>query len=279
MPRNNEYPKGVRIIEVADEELRQPQKALARPSLSSQVQPRHTLPYIAAPHQISALSPFHVWPTGEIQPARSLCIAWAPEALASQQYRLLKYKLKQGIDPHIIGITSPQPREGKSTVAANLSLALAEGRRTRVLLLDLNLRRPSLIAMFGLLTGGCLAEQLRRKHRDPSAKWDVLGLGPSLHLMAGADPMDNPSALLKSEEVARLLSDLMEHYEYIVVDLPAVLQAADVKIIQEQIDGIVMVCRAGVSTKAAINTSIAQLGQAKIQGMVLMDIQTRYLHR
>ncbi len=286
MPRYNDYPDGVEIIDLPDEEVGHDRRRGATQRASSS-QLRQSRPLqrevrerpIPASHQLPGPAPFHVRPAGEVRPARSLCIARRPDALSSQQYRLLKYKLKESTDPRIIGITSPRQGEGKTTAVANLGLALAEGRRVRVMLLDLNLRKPDLTHMFGLPSTGSVAEQLRRKRRDPDTYWDVLELGSRLHMIAGSEPLDNPAALLNSDEVGRLLSDLAEHYDYVVVDLPAVLVAADVKIVQEQLDGLVLVCRAGSSTRASINSSISQLGRDRIQGLLMLNVQNRYIAR
>lgn len=270
MPRRyGDYPDGVEIIDLAEDEIEysgQRRNALPR-----------TPAYASRRRQISAPAPFHIRPAGEVRPAQSLCIARRPDSVAAQQYRLLKYKLKDGIDPRVIGITSPREGEGKTTATANLGLALAEGRRVRIMLLDLNLRRPRLIEMFGIEGGAGVPDQLRRRRRDPQSYWDVLELGSRLHLIAGGAPMDNPAPLLNSEEVPGLIYDLAEHYDYVVVDLPAVTGAADVKIVQEQLDALVLVCRAGATTKAAITNTTKQLGGARLQGVLMLDVPPRYM--
>ena len=269
MPRRDDYREGVEIIDLPDEEL-----GVDRRQRAARSDPRH-----APNRQLPPPSPFHVRAAGEVRPARSLCIARRPDSFASQQYRLLKYKLKEGLDPRIIGVTSPRRSEGKTTAAANLGLALAEGRRVRIMLLDLNLRQPALSAMFGIPTPGGMGEQLRRRRRDPEAYWDVLELGSRLHLMGGSDALENPAALLNSDELTGMLSDLSERYDYVVVDLPAVLIAADVKIVQEQLDALVLVCRAGLSTRTTIASAMSQLGGAKVQGILLLDVNDRYIPR
>jgi protein-tyrosine kinase len=214
--------------------------------------------------------PLRVRPAGEVRPARSLCLARDPRSPASEQYRLLRFKLKERFDPRIIGITSPLAGEGKTTAAANLGLALAEGKRARVLLLDLNLRNPCLSSLFGILSPGSIPDQLLRRRRDSRAPWEILELGSSIHLMGGVTPCEHPAALLGSEEVPLLIADLAEHYDYVVVDLPAVLPSADVKMIEEQLDGIVLICRAEQSTRTAVSSAIAQLNANKIRGVVMM---------
>lgn len=266
--RYGDHPDGVEMIDIPEDDIEYSGQRgrLAGPQ------------YVASGHhQLGAAAPFQVRPAGEVRPAQSLCIARRPDSVAAQQYRLLKYKLKEGIDPRVIGIASPRPKEGKTTVAANFGLALAEGRRVRIMLLDLNLRHPALTEMFGLTTTGGIAEQLRRKRRDPDGYWDVLELGSRLHLMAGGAANDNPAPLLNSDEIPRLIYDLAENYDYVVVDLPSISEGADVKIVQEQLDGLVLVCRAGRTVKAAVATAIKQLGRSKLQGVLMLDVKSRYM--
>jgi Mrp family chromosome partitioning ATPase len=266
--RYGDYRDGVEIIDLSEDDI----------EYSGRYHHHRRLPGHHEAHpQLPGPVPFHVRPAGEVRPAQSLSIARRPDSLAAQQYRLLKYKLKEGTDPRVIGVASPSRGEGKTTATANLGLTLAEGRRVRIMLLDLNLRSPQLIKMFGIEGGGGVAEQLRRKRRDPDGYWDVLELGSRLHLIAGGVPTENPAPLLNSEEVPRLIYDLAEHYDYVVIDLPAVSGAADVKIVQEQLDGLVLVCQAGNTTKAALTNATKQLGTTKIQGVLMLDVLPRYM--
>lgn len=227
--------------------------------------------------QLPAPLPFNVRPAGQVRPDQSLCIARSPDSVAAQQYRLLRHRLKESSDPRIVGVTSPRPGEGKSMVAANLGLALTEGRRVRIMLLDLNLRQPQLATKFGLTAPGSVAEQLRRKHRNAGALWDVLELGNNLHLIAGDAAVENPAPLLNSDELAVLFDDLAQHYDYVLVDLPAVLIAADVKSVQDSLDSVVMVCRAGNSTKAQLSRAVDQLGTSRLHGVLMLDVHPRYM--
>jgi Mrp family chromosome partitioning ATPase len=264
--------EGVGVIDVPDDDIEYAEQGHYRGTHAPAPDA-----YLPDQRQIPPPAPLNVRTAGEVRPNRGLCIARRPDSLAAQQYRLLKYKLKEGLDPRVIGVTSPAPAEGKTTAAANLGLALAEGRRVRIMLLDLNLRTPNLIDMFGVQAGASVAEQLRRKRRDAAAYWDVLELGSRLHLMAGGGPVENPARLLGSSELSHLLYDLAETYDYVVVDLPSVLQAADVKTVQDQLDGIVLVCRAAITTRSAINGAVSQLGERRIHGLLMLDVIDRYM--
>jgi len=87
-------------------------------------------------------------------------------------------------------------------------------------------------------------------------------------------------AVLASQRDARPLAvPRLGASDGFAIDLPAVLVAADVKIVQEQLDGLVLVCRAGSSTRASINSTISQLGRERIQGLLMLNVQNRYIPR
>lgn len=216
--------------------------------------------------------PFHIQATGELSPHRSLCMARRPDSPAAQQYRLLQFKLREGGNPRLIGVTSAEVREGKTTAAANLALALAEGRQVRIMLLDLNLRRPALARRFGLSLLGSIADQVRLHQRDPDAPWQVHELRSSLHLMAGGEGTENPAPLLNSSLVGVLFNLLAAYYDYVVVDLPAILAGADVGSTQDYLDGLLLVCRGGVSRRSQIRQATDQLGTRRLVGVLLLDM-------
>ena len=122
-----------------------------------------------------------------------------------------------------------------------------------------------------------MAEQLRTKRGNPDAYWDVLELGSRLHIMGGSAKVDNPAPLLNSPELSLLLQDLAEFYDYVVVDLPAVLKAADVKSIQSELDALVLVCRAGKTTKWSLAQAVDQLGAGKIHGALMLAVNDRHI--
>lgn len=229
------------------------------------------------PLRLGAPAPLSIIAAGDVHPHSSICIARRPDSPESQQYRLLRHRLKETSEPRLIGISSPVAGEGKTTVAANLALALAEGRRVKIALLDLNLRAPALAEMFGVVTPGSVADQLRHKRRDPLARWTLLELGKRLHMLAGTGGVENPAPLLASAELSILLEDLADNYDYTVVDLPAVLKTADVKSVQAELDAVVLVCKAGRSTKISISRAVDRLGPSKLHGALMLDVARRYL--
>jgi capsular exopolysaccharide synthesis family protein len=177
-------------------------------------------------------------------------------------------------------ITSPGPGEGKSTTAANLAVTLAQ-QGTRTLLVDADLRRPIVHRAFDLgqapgltdvLVGAAVAREAIRPNVLP--KLDVL---PS-----GTQP-PNPSELLGSEAMRRLLADLRDQYEMIVFDSPPVLAVTDAAVLGAATDAVVMVLRAGDTESIAAERALAQVRrvEAKVAGAVLNGVEKgrdRYYH-
>ncbi len=269
MPRNNDKLNGKELVPVRPaDEAGEKRPARRRKDTDEMVPPALLL---------QEASPFQVRKGVQLSPHRSLCLARRPESAASQQYRMVLFKLRDSGAPRLIGITSAAQGEGKTTVAANLALAHAEGRQAKVMLLDLNLRAPALGRRFGLTLFGSLADQLRLKQRRKDARWETIELRPGLHMMAGGEPTENPSPLLNSPQMGTLINDLAAHYDHVIVDLPAVLAAADAGSVQDYLDAMVLVCRAGHSRRTQLRHAVERLGTRRLHGVLMLDVEGRLL--
>jgi capsular exopolysaccharide synthesis family protein len=221
--------------------------------------------------QLQPPSPFQHRPAGGVSPDRSIALVHAPDSSAAAQWRLLKFKLKENGDPRVLAVTSAGQSEGKSVAAANLALCLAEGQRSRVVLLEANLRRPSLCTLFGIEVPLGLTDQLRRRRRDAEAGWELYELASNFLFLPCGRPTENPAAMLASEQFTALVRDLRLYYDFVVVDTPGALIAADMNIVQDLVEGVVVVCRGGVSTRPQLKKALSRLAQHNLVGIVLVD--------
>jgi capsular exopolysaccharide synthesis family protein len=151
----------------------------------------------------------------------------------------------------IILITSPGPAEGKTTVASNLAIALAETGR-RVLLIDADFRRPRLHTIFGVSNERGLVDLLGDK--SPTADNVAEGLIaqtniPSLSLLPNRPTLNNVSRLLYSPRLRTLFESLRKDFEMVLVDTPPLLHLADARLIATLSDGVVLVIRSGVTDR------------------------------
>lgn len=188
----------------------------------------------------------------------------------SEGFRLLGIRLRHLQQEKALKrllITSTVPREGKSTAAANLSCSLAKRGDQRVLLLEGDLRRPSLAKMFGLRTLPGLYERVQ----DGRPIFSCIYYLEEAHLWllpAGSPPVDAPE-LLRPEGLNALLDRLSECFDWIIIDSPPVLPIADTSIWMPLSDAIVLVVRQGVSEKRPLERGIKALESKKLIGVLL----------
>ncbi len=195
-----------------------------------------------------------------------------PQSQMAEAYRALRTSLlltSVGAPPKIILVTSALPEEGKTTTSINCAIVLAQ-KGGRVLLVDCDLRRPSIHRTLGIvpkagltsvLTGGATLQQAIV--RSP--------LVPSLSVLPAGTPPPNPAELLASGKMGELLETLREQYDHIVIDTPPTLPVTDAVVMSTRADAVILVIRAGGTTKHALRQSRDILLQvnARISGVLL----------
>ncbi len=195
-----------------------------------------------------------------------------PQSQMAESYRALRTSIllsSIGGPPRVIMVTSSLPQEGKTTTSLNFATVLSQ-KAARVLLIDADLRRPSVHTTLGLgprlglcnvLTGGATLE---------STVIPVPGLKNLYVLPAGTTP-PNPAELLSSNEMKELLAGLRKQYDHIVIDTPPVLSVTDAAVVSPNADAVVLVIRAGQTTKQALKRARDILAQvnARVTGVVL----------
>jgi len=201
-----------------------------------------------------------------------LVAAFAPQSLAAEQYRSLRTRVKiaeNGRTMRSIVITSPNKGDGKSLTAGNLALTMAQEFSQRVLLVDADLRRPSIHRLFGISDVPGLSDVLM----GGVAVDDALVTIPEHHLTilpSGLVPT-HPAELLGSAAMRRTLDTLRSRFDRIIIDMPPVAPLADVSIAAGVVDGLLMIVRAGVTPKPAIERALSGLDTSKVLGLVLND--------
>ena len=195
-----------------------------------------------------------------------------PQSQMAESYRALRTSLlltNLGAPPKIIMVTSALPQEGKSTTSINTAIVLAQ-KGVRVLLIDADLRRPSIHKTLGMgprsglsnvLTGSTTLQQA-------IARTPIL---PNLHVLPAGTPPPNPAELLASANMRDVLAQLREQYDHIVLDTPPTLSVTDAVVLSPRADAVVLVIRSGQTTKQALRRSRDVLMQvnAKISGVLL----------
>jgi capsular exopolysaccharide synthesis family protein len=201
-----------------------------------------------------------------------LVAARAPASIAAEQYRSLRTRLKRaesGRSLRSIAVTSPAKGDGKSVTAANLALTMAQEFQQRVLLVDADLRRPSIHRLFGLADGPGLGDVLMNVAELDQA----LVFLPDHHLtiLPAGVPPSHPAELLGSATMRRVLDTLRTRFDRILIDVPPVAPLADLHILAPMVDGLLMIVRAGITPKPAIERALAGLDASKVLGLVLNE--------
>jgi tyrosine-protein kinase Etk/Wzc len=206
---------------------------------------------------------------------KPLVVALDPIDPAAEAYRNLRMNLmfmSTADDPiRTVLFTSPGPNEGKSTTALNFSVMLAQ-QGQRVLLLDADLRRPSLHRSLDILREPGLTNLLvGDADLREAIRPNVL---PNLDFLPSGPFPPNPSELLNSKAMERLLEALEGKYGHIVLDSPPVLAVTDSSVLGAHSDGVVMVLRSGETEQKAAERSVDQLRRigVRVFGAVLNEV-------
>ncbi|QGP87140.1 polysaccharide biosynthesis tyrosine autokinase [Gordonia sp. 135] len=169
--------------------------------------------------------------------------------------------------PTVFMITSARPDEGKTVTSMNLAAVLAEDGR-RVLLIDADLRKPSIAGALGISNAVGLSGVLRGELPFADAAQALTG---SVDVLATGELPPNPSEFLASDRFGQLLQVTRETYDYVLVDTSPVLPVTDAVVLSRWVDGVLYVARSSVSTVTDVTSAVSELaaGNAKVLGAVL----------
>ena len=200
-----------------------------------------------------------------------------PDEPAVEAYRALRTNVTfVGAEKSLqfVAVTSPGPREGKTTTAVNLALTLAQsGRRT--ILVDGDLRRSSVHRAFGLVQDPGLTDVL--VGTVSAAEAIRPEVAPSLDLLPSGSTPPNPSELLGSSAMDALVMELRHDYEYIIMDTPPALPVTDAAVVSITADATMLVVRSGDTEEIAAQRALEQLRRvrARIAGAILNAVTNR----
>ncbi len=199
-----------------------------------------------------------------------------PQYPAQEAYQMLQANLKfLSSDREIktIAITSSMRKEGKSTVAANLAVAIAQVR-SRVLLVDADMRHPMQHHIWNLTNAVGLSNLIVGQVELSAV---VNSVSSSLDVITCGVIPPNPLSLLDSQRMAHLIASFNQNYDFVIFDVPAVTGTADAAVVSQMTDGSVLVVQPGVVNSAsgkAAKQFLAQSGQT-VLGMVANNIDAR----
>jgi len=193
-----------------------------------------------------------------------------PEDAPTEEFRALRTRLNhmQSLQPiHTAIITSPSPAEGKSFAAMNLALAEAQLAGNRTLLCDFDLRRPMVHTLLGTDRGPGITDYLQGKIALHEA---IRRVGDTnLYIMPAGEAVINPLELLNLPEVKQLLDRLPNLFNWVILDSPPLLFAADANLLSTLCHGTILVVRIGATTIDSITRAMQSLCQNNVLGIIV----------
>lgn len=187
-------------------------------------------------------------------------------------FRFLRTQILQAMTKHglkTVAISSPRYGDGKSTIATNLAVSIAQDLKQTVLLVDLDLRKPSLESYLELDVKFGLTDYLA----DKAKVADCLIRMPfeRLSIFPAGKPIDASSETLGSPQMGKLADELKERYDdrLIIYDMPPLLEQDDPLVFLPHVDSVLLVTREGVTTTEEVKRSLDILASAKVIGVVL----------
>jgi Mrp family chromosome partitioning ATPase len=191
-----------------------------------------------------------------------------PGGLAVEQYKLLRGRLN-ALQPRggVLLMTSPGPGDGKTLTSVNLAWSLAQGG-FRTCLVDLDFRAPGLARTLGLTLDEGAAEVLTGR-QNPVKSMLQIGDRP-FHVLGIRERVEEPSTLLSPAVLGPLITSLRAMYRWVILDMAPAIPISDVSEVLPQVDGALLVVRAGKTSKDLLPPLFELMG-SKLRGVVLND--------
>jgi exopolysaccharide/PEP-CTERM locus tyrosine autokinase len=210
--------------------------------------------------------------------AANLVAEFSAKSYAAEQFRMLRTNLlfpANGKSPRCILVTSALPDEGKSFVSANLAITFAQNIDKHVLLVDCDMRKPTVHTLFGYASAPGLSDHLA--HRRPLEDLILKTTYERLRILPGGPPPPNPAELLSSNRMADLIDEIRYRYDdrYIIIDSPPPQLTAETSAMARLVDGILLVIRSGRTKRELIEDVVDKLGKDKIVGIIANWVDDR----
>jgi protein-tyrosine kinase len=224
------------------------------------------------PRQSPSEAPIRV-----IAPALASKLVLSPDIppMTLEQYRRLAASLHDLQAQHglkSLMVTSAAPEEGKTLTIVNVALTLSESYHQRVLLIDTDLRRPSVHETFGIPNGAGISDVLSKGGPMP-----VVEISRRLHVVTAGRRLDQPLAMLTSDHAREVIAAAGAGYDWVLLDTPPVGLLPDAQLVARLTEAALFVIAAGVTPYSLVQRAISELGPERIVGTVLNRVEDRQL--
>jgi capsular exopolysaccharide synthesis family protein len=205
-----------------------------------------------------------------ITPESRLVSVTDSETPAAEAFRLLGVRLRHLRRDRTLKkvvITSTIPQEGKSMVAGNLACTLAQKTQQKILVLEGDVRRPSLSKMFGIGKNPGLCEWLEGEGRLEASIYHLAD--PGLWILPAGSAPSNALELLQSGKLSKMMDQLTAWFDWIIIDSPPVLPLADTSVWMRLADGVLLTTRQGITMKRQLQRGLEAIEPKKLIGALV----------
>ena len=200
----------------------------------------------------------------------------APKSIDAEAYRSLRSNIEYSSfddEYRVIVVTSSVPGEGKSTTSGNLAIALAQSGNS-VLLVDCDMRKPSIHKKFKISNAAGTAELLLRKKlfEEVANKYNE-----NLTIITAGKIPPNPSEMLASRAMTAFIEEMKKEFKYIILDTPPLQAVTDAQVLSTKADGVLLVVKAGSTKREMVFNSVDLIKkvQGKVIGTVLNGVENK----
>ena len=189
-----------------------------------------------------------------------------------EEYRKLAAALHHAQLAHgtkVIMVTSASPGEGKTLTASNLALTLSQSYQRHVLLIDADLRKPTVHSVFGVENSAGLIDALRQAPEKTDRHVPLVQVSTRLELLLSGGVTPDPMSLLTSDSLRGLLKDAAEAFDWVIVDTPPAAFLPDCNLMSSAVDAALIVVRAFVTPYPLVQRVVESVGRDKVLGIVL----------
>lgn len=200
----------------------------------------------------------------------------APKSIDAEAYRSLRSNIEYSSfddEYRVIVVTSSVPEEGKSTTSGNLAIALAQSGNS-VLLVDCDMRKPSIHKKFKISNAAGTAELLLRKK---SFEEVANNYNENLTIITAGKIPPNPSEMLASRAMTAFIEEMKKEFKYIILDTPPLQAVTDAQVLSTKADGVLLIVRAGSTKREMVFNSVDLIKkvQGKVIGTVLNGVENK----
>jgi len=195
-----------------------------------------------------------------------------PSSFISEQFKTLKVRIREDSEtpPRVVTISSPDQQDGKSLISANLALAVSMEPGRRTLIVDCDLRNPTLNKHLGVGREPGLIQYLSNGDISPYCYMRRFG---NLFFLTSGGISENPIELLSLRKMKELIENLKQDFDTVILDAPPFSPIADARIVSGLSDGLIMVIRRGKTSHGSVENAFKILDQSKLLGVVFNDVK------